>query len=108
MKMKKKKIKGTAQKPRLRVFKSLVHIYAQMINDDDGVTICSASTLDPDFKKSTAKLKKAEKAKLVGELIGKRAVEKGLPCAVFDKGAYIYHGRIAAVADGARSAGLKF
>ena len=103
-----KKVYGTAERPRLSVFRSLNHIYAQVINDDLGVTIVAASSLDPEFKTAELSGGNVEGAKKVGELIGKRALEKGISNVVFDRGGNIYHGRIAAVAEGAREAGLNF
>lgn len=103
-----KKVYGTAERPRLSVFRSLNHIYAQVINDDLGVTIAAASSLDPEFKATELNGGNVEGAKKVGELIGKRALEKGVAKVVFDRGGNIYHGRIAAVAEGAREAGLNF
>lgn len=102
------KITGTALRPRLRVHRTNAQIYAQVINDVDGVTLCSASTLDQEFR-STGKLgSNKEAATFVGELVGKRALEKGITEVTFDRGGRIYHGRVQALADGARSAGLKF
>lgn len=99
---------GTAQKPRLDVFRSLENIYAQVIDDETGSTLVSASTIDPEVKKSIKRGGNAEAAKVVGQLVGKRAVEKGIQTVIFDRGGYQYHGRVAALADGAREAGLKF
>ncbi|WP_044641894.1 50S ribosomal protein L18 [Risungbinella massiliensis] len=102
-----KKITGTTQVPRLNVFRSSKNIYAQLIDDLQGVTIVSASTLDPEVAgdKSGATV---EAATAVGQLIAKRALEKGLKEVVFDRGGYIYHGRVKALADGAREGGLEF
>ena len=103
-----KKVSGTPTRPRLCVFRSLKHIYAQIIDDTAGRTLASASTLDPEIR-DEAKLKnKTEAAKLIGALIGKRALKKGITQVVFDRGGYKYHGRVKALADGAREAGLKF
>ncbi len=102
------KIQGTAERPRLNVFRSSNHIYAQVINDIDGITMVSASTLDKDLKGKLSSTQNKEAAKLVGELVGKRAIDKGIEEVVFDRGGYIYHGRIKELADGAREAGLKF
>lgn len=99
---------GTAQKPRLNVFRSIEHIYAQVIDDSTGRTIVSASTVDKELKGKIKSGGNNEAAKIVGELVGKRAVEQGIETIVFDRGGYQYHGRVAALADGARSAGLKF
>jgi len=100
------KISGTAERPRIRVTRSNANIYAQIIDDVKGVTICAASTLDPEVRGKGAGNK--EGAKAVGELLGKRAVEAGVTEAVFDRGGNIYHGRVQALADGVRSAGVKF
>ena len=98
------KINGTAACPRLSVYRSLNHIYAQLIDDVKGVTLVSASTTEKGFENGG----NIEAAKQVGELLGKRAAEKGIEECVCDRGGYIYHGRVAALADGARAAGLKF
>lgn len=102
------KIFGTAQRPRLSVHRSNANIYAQVIDDADSKTICSASTLDPEFKKSGKIGSNREAADMVGNLIGKRAVEKGVTEVTFDRGGHIYHGRVKALAEGARKVGLKF
>ena len=102
------KIFGTAERPRLSVHRTNANIYAQVIDDADGKTICSASTLDPEFR-ATGKIgSNKEAAEFVGELVGKRAVEKGVTEVTFDRGGRIYHGRVKALADGARAAGLQF
>lgn len=102
------KVYGTAERPRLMVHRTNAHIYAQVIDDADAHTVCSASTLDPEFR-ATGKLgSNKEAAEFVGELVGKRAIEKGVTEVTFDRGGRIYHGRVKALADGARSAGLKF
>ena len=101
------KIAGTAERPRLNVFRSLKHIYVQLIDDNMGHTLVSASSLDPEIKSVSEKTKK-EVAKMVGELAARRALEKGITKVVFDRGGYIYHGRVAEVAAGAREAGLEF
>lgn len=103
-----KRVIGTAEKPRLNVFRSIAHIYAQVIDDATGNTITSASSVDKELKGQIKSGGNNEGAKLVGALIGKRAVEKGISEVVFDRGGYKYHGRVAALADGAREAGLKF
>ncbi len=100
------KISGTAEKPRLCVFRSSRHMYAQIIDDVNGVTLASASTLDPEIKGETGV--KVDVAGKVGELVAKRALAKDIEAVVFDRGGYIYHGRVAALADAAREAGLKF
>ncbi len=102
------KIRGTEERPRLRVTRSSAHIYAQVIDDIAGRTLVSASTLDPELRSEGKATGNKEAAKLVGELVGKRAKEAGIEEVVFDRGGRIYHGRIQALADGARSAGLKF
>jgi large subunit ribosomal protein L18 len=100
------KLSGTAARPRLNVFRSNKHVYAQVIDDMSGVTLVSASTMEKDLNlESTSNL---EAAKLVGELVAKRAVEKGITAVVFDRGGYLYHGRIQALADAARENGLQF
>ena len=103
-----KNINGTAERPRLNVFRSLSNIYAQVIDDVNGVTLVSASTLDTEIKAQDVKGGNAEAAKLVGKLVAERAIEKGITTVVFDRGGYIYHGRVAALAAAAREAGLKF
>jgi large subunit ribosomal protein L18 len=102
-----KKVFGTSEKPRLNVFKSDRHIYAQMIDDVAGHTLVAASTLDPAIRDSVTGCN-IESAKKVGELIGKKALEKGIKTVTFDRGGYIYHGRIKALADAVREAGLEF
>jgi large subunit ribosomal protein L18 len=100
------KLSGTAARPRLNVFRSNKHLYAQLIDDMSGTTLASASTMEKDLNlESTSNL---EAAKLVGELVAKRAVEKGISAVVFDRGGYLYHGRIQALADAARENGLQF
>lgn len=99
------KISGTAEMPRLSVYRSTNHIYAQIIDDVKGVTLCSASSLDKEFKGNGGN---KEGAKLVGQLIAKVALEKGIETVVFDRGGYLYHGRVKEVAEGAREGGLKF
>ena len=102
------KIFGTAERPRLSVHRTNSHIYAQVIDDADAKTICSASTLDPEFR-ATGKLgSNKEAAEFVGKLVGERALAAGVTAVKFDRGGHIYHGRIKALADGAREAGLKF
>ena len=99
------RISGTPECPRLNVFRSLSNIYAQVIDDVNGVTLVSASTKDKDFKNYGGNI---EAAKAVGEAVAKRALEKGITEVVFDRGGYVYHGRVAALAEAAREAGLKF
>lgn len=105
-----KKIFGTSERPRLSVFKSKKHIYAQIIDDIKGETICAASTLSPEIRqiRNEQKLKGIELAKLVGSLIAKRALEKGVEKVVFDRNGFLYHGRVKSLADAARQQGLKF
>jgi large subunit ribosomal protein L18 len=100
------KLSGTEARPRLNVFRSNKHIYAQLIDDVNGVTIASASTLDKDVNlDSSSNLDAAVK---IGELVAKRAVEKGITTVIFDRGGYLYHGRVKALADAARENGLQF
>ena len=101
-------LSGTSERPRLNVYRSTSHIYAQVIDDTSGNTLAAASTLDAVLKAELAGKKKQEQAKLVGQLIGRRAREKGVLQVVFDRGGYLYTGRVAAVAEGAREAGLDF
>ena len=102
------KVSGTAERPRLAVHRTNGHIYAQVIDDRAGRTVAAASTLDPELKSSLKLGSNIEAAKAVGEVIGRRAVEAGVSEVVFDRGGRLYHGRVQALADGARSAGLKF
>lgn len=99
------KISGTAECPRLNVFRSAKHIYAQLIDDVNGVTLACASSLSSEFEGNGGN---KEGAKKVGELIAKNAAEKGITEVVFDRGGYLYHGRVKELADGAREGGLKF
>ncbi|MFC7394861.1 50S ribosomal protein L18 [Scopulibacillus cellulosilyticus] len=101
-----RRVFGTNERPRLNVFRSSKHIYAQLINDEEGKTIVSSSTVDKEL--ALDKGGNIDAAKKVGELIAKRALEKGYDTVIFDRGGYLYHGRIKALADGAREAGLKF
>ncbi|PJA95839.1 MAG: 50S ribosomal protein L18 [Ignavibacteriales bacterium CG_4_9_14_3_um_filter_34_10] len=104
-----KNISGTTEKPRLTVFRSLNHMYAQLIDDSCGKTLASASTKSKELLDDIKNVKgKIEKAKLVGKLIAKKALEANLSSVVFDRGSYIYHGRVKALAEGAREGGLKF
>jgi large subunit ribosomal protein L18 len=103
-----RKIAGTTVRPRLNVFRSTKHIYAQIIDDSKGVTLVSASTVDPALKGQIGHGGNVEAAKAVGALIAQRAKEAGLTEVVFDRGGYLYHGRIQALADAAREAGLEF
>ncbi|MBR1581278.1 MAG: 50S ribosomal protein L18 [Selenomonadaceae bacterium] len=96
---------GTAERPRLNVFRSLAHIYAQVIDDEKGITLAAASSMDKDFEGKGGNI---EAAKKVGLSIAKKALEKGIKSVVFDRGGYIYHGRVAALAEAAREGGLEF
>ena len=100
-----KNISGTAERPRLNVYRSLNHIYAQIIDDTKGTTLVSASSLDKEFEGLGGN---KEAAKKVGLLVAKKALEKGIEEVVFDRGGYIYHGRVQELAEGAREGGLKF
>ena len=102
------KIEGCAERPRLAVYKSGKHIYAQLIDDVNHVTLASASSLDKDLKDQVKNGANIEAVKLVGTTDAKKAKEKGIECVVFDRGGFLYHGRIAALADAAREAGLFF
>ena len=101
-----KKVSGTSKKPRLNVYRSNNEIYAQLIDDDNGVTLASASSREKDVV--AQKVNKTEKSKLVGSAIARKAVELGITTCVFDRGGFLYHGRVKAVADGARENGLQF
>ena len=103
-----KRIFGTEQRPRLSVFRSAKHIYAQLVIDSTGSTILAASTLSPDLRAEIGDLDKSDAAKKVGQWIGKKALEKNIQCVVFDRNGFLYHGRIKALADGARESGLVF
>lgn len=103
-----KRIEGATERPRLSVFRSAKHIYVQAIDDSTGITVAAASTMDKELKGALSGLKKAEQAEKVGALLGKRLEAKGIKRAVFDRNGFRYHGRVAAVAKGAREAGLEF
>lgn len=103
-----KKILGTPERPRLSVYKSLHHIYAQVIDDTRGTTIAAASTLSPEIRDEVAGKKDLSAAQAVGRLIAEKALGNGVKRVVFDRGGYLYHGRIAALADAAREKGLDF
>ena len=108
-----KTVVGTAEAPRMNVYRSLNHIYVQVIddragNEKGGVTIAAASTMDKAVKEMVAGLNKTDAAKVVGSIAAERAMAKGVQAVVFDRGGYLYTGRVKAVADGAREAGLKF
>jgi len=103
-----KKIAGSPERPRLAVYRSQGHIYAQIINDEEGRTLCAASSLDGDLRKQAKRGSNVAAAKAVGQLIATRAKEKGITAVVFDRGGFQYHGRVRALADAAREGGLKF
>ena len=103
-----RKVVGTAERPRLAVFRSLGHIYAQIIDDARGETLVAGSSLDGEIKAGKNGKSKTDVAKLVGGVVGKRASEAGITAVVFDRGGYKYHGRVKALADGAREGGLVF
>jgi large subunit ribosomal protein L18 len=103
-----KKINGTTSRPRLNIFRSSKHMYAQIIDDTNGVTIVAASTLDKDLKDNVSNGGSVEAARKVGALIAERAKAKGINNVVFDRGGYLYHGRVQALADAARESGLEF
>lgn len=103
-----KNLTGSVQRPRLNVFRSLSGIYAQVIDDQAGRTLASASTVDRDLREKVKGLKKSEQAKLIGKTVAERAKDNGIESVVFDRGGYRYSGRIKALADGAREGGLQF
>ena len=103
-----KRMSGTADRPRLAIFRSQSHIYAQVINDESGTTLCTASSLDEDLRKAMKRGATVAAAKAVGKLIADRAKEKSVERVVFDRGGFLYHGRIKALADAAREGGLQF
>ncbi|MBN1193400.1 MAG: 50S ribosomal protein L18 [Coriobacteriia bacterium] len=102
------KVSGTAERPRLRVTRSNTHIYAQLIDDVAGKTLVSASSIDPELRSALKSGANTDAARVVGEAIGRRSIEAGITEVVFDRGGRLYHGRVAALAEGAREAGLKF
>jgi large subunit ribosomal protein L18 len=102
------KVTGTEIRPRLSVFRSTVHIYAQAVADDSGRTLAEASTLSKELVGSLVGMKRVDEARAVGRLLAKRLQDAGIENAVFDRGRFLYHGRVKALADGAREAGLKF
>lgn len=102
------KLAGTSLRPRLNIYRSHENIYAQVIDDEKGHTLASASTVDPEVKKLADGKSKTEAAKIVGEKVAERATGAGIETVVFDRGGYQYHGRVKALADGAREGGLKF
>ncbi len=101
-------VEGRAVRPRLVVFRSLSHIYAQIVDDGPGATLVAASTLDPEIRADGQSRKKSEASRLVGTLVARRAKERGITRVVFDRGGYAYHGRVKALAEGARAGGLEF
>ena len=103
-----KKISGAPERPRLNVFRSKQHIYAQLIDDLSGETIVSSSSLDPALREELTRGGTKEAARKVGEMLAKRALDKGIKDVVFDRGGYLYHGRVKELAEGAREAGLNF
>ena len=103
-----KKISGTTERPRLDVYRSNSHIYAQVIDDTNGTTIAAASTMEADIAKAVAEMTKTDAAKEVGKVVAARAQEKGIKTVVFDRGGYLYTGRVQALAEAAREAGLEF
>jgi large subunit ribosomal protein L18 len=103
-----KRIKGTSERPRLTIFRSLNNVYAQLIDDINGKTICSVSSISKDIKGSTGKIAKSDKSKLIGKKIAEKAIENNIKKVVFDRNGYLYHGRVKAIADAAREAGLEF
>ena len=102
------RISGTTERPRLSVFRSLTHIYGQIIDDTTGRTLAAASTLDPEVRTQLEGKAKSADAEVVGRVLGNRARERGIATVVFDRGGYLYHGRVKALADGARASGLVF
>jgi len=104
-----KKVVGTTERPRLSVYRSLKHIYAQIINDEIGHTLVACSTLDKEVRSQiTEGMSKIEQAKIVGKVLGERALKAGIQSIAFDRNGFLYHGRVRALAEGAREAGLKF
>jgi len=103
-----KRVVGTSQRPRFNVFRSLKHIYAQVIDDTRGHTLAAASTLDPELRDKVKGLTKTEQAKLVGGLLAKRALKRGVKKVAFDRGGYKYHGRVKSLAEASREGGLEF
>ena len=103
-----KHVVGTPERPRLNVFRSLRHIYAQVIDDSQGCTLVSASTIDPEVGAQLEGLTKTEQARVVGKVLAERALSQGIQRVVFDRGGYKYHGRVKALADAVREGGLEF
>src|SRR5437879_2360488 len=102
------RLQGTTERPRLAVFRSLKHMYAQVIDDSQGRTLAAASTLDPELRGTLAELRKSEEAARVGRLVAERAKKAGITSVVFDRSGYLYHGRVQQLANAAREAGLTF
>ncbi len=103
-----KKISGTTARPRLVVFRSLTNVEGQIVDDTQGVTLLGISTSSSDVKSESSELSKSERGRLAGKLLAQRAIEKGITKVVFDRGGFIYHGRVKAFAEGAREGGLEF
>ncbi|MGQ9585435.1 MAG: 50S ribosomal protein L18 [Anaerolineae bacterium] len=103
-----KRVFGTPERPRMSVYRSLSHIYAQVVDDTQGVTLVSASTIDSEVRPKAQGLSKSEQARLVGQKVAERAMAKGITQVVFDRGGYRYHGRVKALAEASREAGLQF
>lgn len=103
-----RKVSGTTERPRLNVYRSLNEIYAQIIDDTKGTTLVAASTKDKDLAKTIENMSKSEQAKVVGKAVAEKAIAKGITEIVFDRGGYLFTGRVKALADGAREAGLRF
>jgi large subunit ribosomal protein L18 len=103
-----RKVAGTSERPRLAVFRSINHIYAQVIDDSQGRTLAAASTMDPELRKALKSGGNVDAAKAVGKLVGERAKEQGIARVVFDRGGFMYHGRVQSLAEAAREAGLEF
>jgi large subunit ribosomal protein L18 len=103
-----KRIVGTTERPRLSVFRSAKNIYAQIIDDSSGSTIVSASSVEKDFRQRKESEKKVDTARFIGKIVAERAIDKGIKRVVFDRNGFLYHGRVKAVSDGAREAGLYF
>jgi large subunit ribosomal protein L18 len=103
-----KTVSGTSERPRLNVFRSLRHIYAQIINDEIGHTLVSASSSEVEVRKQVEGLNKTDQARVVGQVLAERALAKGVSQVIFDRGGYKYHGRVRALAEGSREGGLEF
>jgi large subunit ribosomal protein L18 len=103
-----KRVSGTSERPRLCVFRSHAHTHVQLVDDSTGTTLLGASTLSPDLREAVAGKQKTAASREVGKLLAQRAIEKGIKTVRFDRGGYLFHGRVKAVADGAREGGLEF